>query len=111
MKYSSISEFLQNASDEERKKIFEAILKESTESQQEHFNFNLERMKAAVEGPTIQLPSGLSREERRKFIMERIPDRDKSIEANPKPNDLTVEESLVKIYERYEQTFKELDKE
>ncbi|MNQ54111.1 hypothetical protein D3C85_681720 [compost metagenome] len=76
MKYNSISEFLQNASDEERKEVFEAILKEAVENQQ-----RLE-----------------------------IPKRHESAEAVPKPNNLTVEESLVKIYERYEQTFKELSK-
>lgn len=33
------------------------------------FNFDLERMKCAVEGETIQLPSGLERYERRFWII------------------------------------------
>ncbi|MNQ83167.1 hypothetical protein D3C85_982390 [compost metagenome] len=49
--------------------------------------------------------------EQAKALLEKILSRDKSVEATPKPNNLTIEEALVKIYERYEQTFKELDKE
>ena len=36
------------------------------------FNFNLERMKQAVEGETISIPTGLTREERREWIRDRL---------------------------------------
>lgn len=36
------------------------------------FNFDLERMKRAVESPTIRIPEGLTREEKRKYILEKI---------------------------------------
>ena len=35
------------------------------------FNFDLERMKAAVESPAIEMPSGLTREEKRMFILDK----------------------------------------
>ena len=33
------------------------------------FNFDLERMKRAIESPTIELPKNLTREEMRLFIL------------------------------------------
>lgn len=36
------------------------------------FNFDLERMKQAVEGGTIRIPQGLSREERREWIKSNL---------------------------------------
>lgn len=41
-------------------------------------NFNLERMKQAVEGETISIPTGLTREERREWIRDRL----KEVEGN-----------------------------
>jgi hypothetical protein len=35
-----------------------------------NFNFDLDRMRAAVGGSTIRIPAGLSRQERRKWIFE-----------------------------------------
>lgn len=35
-------------------------------------NFNLERMKQAVEGGTISIPVGLTHEERREYIRDRL---------------------------------------
>lgn len=35
-----------------------------------NFNFDLERMRMAVSGGSIRIPSGLSRVERRKWIFE-----------------------------------------
>lgn len=76
----------------------------------QEFNFDLDRMKKAVEGPTIQFPLGLSREERRKFILDNIPQRDKEDVAPPKPNDLTVEEAFGIVFERYEGALEEIGK-
>lgn len=42
-----------------------------------NFNFDLERMKIAVESPTIQLPKGLSREDLRKYLKERVEELEK----------------------------------
>lgn len=36
------------------------------------FNFDLEKMRAAVESPTISFPPGLTGEQRREFIRERL---------------------------------------
>lgn len=38
----------------------------------EQVNFDLERMKKAVEGPFIRLPSGLTREQRRTWVKEKL---------------------------------------
>ena len=35
-------------------------------------NFDLERMKKAIEGPFIQLPAGLTREQRRAWVKEKL---------------------------------------
>lgn len=35
------------------------------------FNFDLDRMKKAVEGPSIELPKGLSREELKEYLKKR----------------------------------------
>lgn len=37
---------------------------------QPEFNFDLDRMRTAVAGGSIRIPSGLSREQRRKWIFE-----------------------------------------
>lgn len=42
------------------------------EDQGYQFNFDLERMKKAVEGPSIELPKGLSREELRECLKKRV---------------------------------------
>ena len=47
-------------------------------AQEKLFNFNLERMKQAVEGETISIPTGLTREERREWIRDRL----KEVEGN-----------------------------
>ena len=33
------------------------------------FNFNLERMKEALDSPTVELPEGLTFEEKREFLL------------------------------------------
>lgn len=43
-----------------------------TEEKDNQFNFDLERMKQAVAGPSIRIPMGLSREERRAYISEAL---------------------------------------
>lgn len=40
------------------------------------FNFNLERMQAALNSGTISFPRGLTGEERREFIRKRLEDID-----------------------------------
>lgn len=55
-----------------------------------HFNFDLERMKKALEGPTLTLPHGLTREERRWYICNaKFGSKDGTFEVPP---DLTMEE-------------------
>lgn len=47
------------------------------------FNFDLERMKEAIgDGTAIRIPMGLSREERRTFISDRLKEHDRRIEAS-----------------------------
>lgn len=41
------------------------------ENEECQFNFDLERMKKAVEGPSIELPKGLNREELREYLKKR----------------------------------------
>lgn len=40
------------------------------------FNFDLDKMKAALEGPTISFPRGLTGEQRREFIRKRLEEID-----------------------------------
>lgn len=40
------------------------------------FNFDLERMKKAVEGPTISFPRGLTGAQRREFLRNRLAEID-----------------------------------
>lgn len=40
------------------------------DEQKTEINFHLDRMKAAVSGGSIRLPSGMTREDRRKWIRE-----------------------------------------
>ena len=55
-----------------------------------HFNFDLERMKKALEGPTITLPRGLTREERHWYICNvAFGDKEGTFDA---PQGLTMEE-------------------
>lgn len=42
----------------------------------EPFNFDLDKMKAAVDSETISLPPGLTGEERRAFIKKRLAEID-----------------------------------
>lgn len=44
---------------------------EISEFTRDQFNFCLERMKNAVESGVVEVPAGLNREERRKFLEER----------------------------------------
>ena len=44
---------------------------EISEATQNQFNFCLDRMKNAVESGVVEVPAGLNREERRKFLEER----------------------------------------
>ena len=44
---------------------------EISEATQNQFNFCLERMKNAVESGVVEVPAGLNREERRKFLENR----------------------------------------
>lgn len=48
------------------------------------FNFDLDRMKKAIDSGTIALPSisGLTREERRKLIRKHISDKLKEVDTN-----------------------------
>lgn len=41
------------------------------EDQDYQFNFDLDRMKKAVEGPSIEIPKVLSREELREYLKKR----------------------------------------
>lgn len=54
------------------------------------FNFDLERMKKALEGPSLTLPHGLTHEERRWYICNaRFGDKEGTFDV---PQGLTMEE-------------------
>lgn len=54
---------------------------EWTESSDEEINFDLEHMKKAIEGPYRKIPSGLTREEFREWMMKDADESQSDIQA------------------------------
>lgn len=56
--------------------IYENAAQRPDEDLDPPFNFDLERMKRAVEGPTISFPRGLTGAQRREFLRKRLAEID-----------------------------------
>ena len=70
-----------------------------------HVNFDLERMKTALEGPSLTIPRGLTREERRWYVRNvRIADKEGSFDV---PQGLTMDELTEFAKRKYRETQEE----